>query len=143
MDGLGTGRRIGSVWGCLMGNRVSERDLYAAVKALNEALGRPVSEFVDGKWQVGAFLASAAYGGWQLQEVCNSAGGVRAHSAGYVPKTELHRVVLAMVSGASAARGTGAADEPCKSCGGPAAGPDGRLCAECTQGEAERNGEDL
>ena len=49
---------------------------------------------------IGHFCISGAYGGYELQRVCNNGGGVRTPlNTGHIPKKELYNLISAFVSG--------------------------------------------
>ena len=60
--------------------------LEAQVERLNQANG-----FDKPKWNtIGSYHLSGAYGGWQLQQIMNKGGGVKAITSGFVTKREMY-----------------------------------------------------
>ena len=88
-----------------MTTRISERDLENVCKRINKATGNnieAVSRNADNtfSWNIGSYTLSAAYGGWQLQQIVSDGGGVRTiSSGGYIPKRELYHQMQAFLSG--------------------------------------------
>lgn len=84
--------------------RVTLSMLKNRVAFLNKKMNRPekyVSE-VEGKRKinVGHFCISQAYGGYQLEEVCNDAGGVtNVFNIGHIPARELLSLICAFEAG--------------------------------------------
>ena len=54
---------------------------------------------------VGRYTLTGAYGGWQLQQVINEGGGVRAITQGYGTKREVYHLIHAYREGMAAGRG--------------------------------------
>ena len=49
---------------------------------------------------IGHFCISGAYGGYELQRVCTSGGGVTTPlNTGYIPKKELYNLISAFIDG--------------------------------------------
>jgi len=83
--------------------RVTKEMLENKVDHLNEITNSPKEYFsTDGKFtiNIGHFCISGAYGGYELQRVCNNGGGVRTPlNTGHIPKKELYNLISAFVSG--------------------------------------------
>lgn len=76
--------------------RITRKHLDAAIVALNREAGTPASYIdLDGRGiSIGHYCLEGAYGGWQLQQVCNEAGGARVISGGgYVPARDLYNQI--------------------------------------------------
>jgi hypothetical protein len=97
-----------------MADRITQRDIDGALRGLNlwaglspeEATG-DVYRYGEGGASVailGRYYAMGAYGGWQLVQVVNEHGGVRAVSGGYVSRRELLAVIRAYREGMAAGR---------------------------------------
>jgi hypothetical protein len=54
---------------------------------------------------VGRYTLQGAYGGWQLQQIINEGGGVRAITQGYGTKREVYHLIHAYREGMAAGRG--------------------------------------
>ena len=81
--------------------RITEKDLNKAVERLNKLTGSPLTYMnEDRKTNIGHFCLDYAYGGVQLQRVCNHCGGVSnvLHS-GFVTKKELYSLINAFTLG--------------------------------------------
>ena len=83
--------------------RVTKKMLENKVDYLNEITNSPIEYFSDdGKFtiNIGHFCISGAYGGYELQRVCNSGGGVRTPlNTGHIPKKELYNLICAFIDG--------------------------------------------
>jgi hypothetical protein len=63
--------------------RITRKQLDYLEQALNRMLGRPVETFTDtGRWQLGNVHLQAANGYYNVHEVYNDAGGVKALAEG-------------------------------------------------------------
>jgi len=98
-----------------MADRITQRDIDGALRGLNlwaglephEAEGtayRYGASGNGGAWIIGRYYVMGAYGGWQLVQVVNEHGGVRAVSSGYVSRRELLAVIRAYREGMAAGR---------------------------------------
>jgi hypothetical protein len=97
-----------------MADRITQRDIDGALRGLNlwaglephEADGTAYryGEGGAGAWIIGRYYVMGAYGGWQLVQVINEHGGVRAVSGGYVSRRELLAVIRAYREGMAAGR---------------------------------------
>ena len=98
-----------------MADRINQRDIDGALRGLNlwaglspeEAEGTAYRYGANGNggaWIIGRYYAMGAYGGWQLVQVINEHGGVRAVSGGYVSRRELLGIIRAYREGMGAAR---------------------------------------
>jgi len=78
--------------------RITEKDLEAKVIRLNKTVG-----FNNPKWsEIGSYSLSYAYGGVNLHQFTNAAGGVKeVFSCGHVPKKELYNLISAYEAGLS------------------------------------------
>lgn len=87
--------------------RITEKDLGILVDRLNKLTGSPASYFgEDRKTNVGHFCLDWAYGGVQLQRVCNECGGVSVvFSCGYTTKRSLYDLIHAYIKGYELAKG--------------------------------------
>lgn len=86
-----------------MSNRISEKQLDALARRINDVTGSPVDTWLDGKGsQIGNYHVSAAYGGFGLHRIVNESGGIRAVTSGYVPKRELWELMRAYLDGITA-----------------------------------------
>ena len=80
-----------------MSNRITQKDLENAVIQLNKKTGNPAEYYTGNKANDGAYVISYAYGGCQLQQVTNGAGGIRTITGGYLPKREIYNVIQGML----------------------------------------------
>lgn len=97
-----------------MADRITQKDIDGALRGLNlwaglephEADGTVYRYRADGtgEWIIGRYYAMGAYGGWQLVQVINEHGGVRAVSGGYVSRRELLGIIRAYREGMAAGR---------------------------------------
>jgi len=95
-----------------MAYRYTMADLNGAVRGLNRIAGFSEDECdaplytrgEDGKTRamVGRYTLAGAYGGWQLQQVINEGGGVRAITSGYGTKREVYHLINAYREGLAA-----------------------------------------
>ena len=81
--------------------RITEKDLNKAVERLNKLTGSPETYMNEDRMtNIGHFCIDHAYGGVQLQQVCNCSGGVRdVLNSGFVPKKELYALIHALIAG--------------------------------------------
>jgi hypothetical protein len=93
-------------------NRITDAHLQALCDRINRATGSPAQPYVkqaDGTHaaQIGCYHLSHAYGGVNLQRMCNDAGGVSTPlHYGHVPKRDLANRLQAFLAGIEAARST-------------------------------------
>ena len=76
--------------------RVSIQDLRNLVSSLNRMNGRDDSVIAPTtrQWKIGTYMLDGAYGGWELQQIVSSTGGVKAiNPGGHVSKKELYQFV--------------------------------------------------
>lgn len=68
--------------------RITEKDLCNLCRILNEETGNPVEYFnkETSTCNPGNFHIDYAYGGCRLAQTCNSGGGERNITHGYMPK---------------------------------------------------------
>lgn len=86
-----------------MAYRYTQRDLDGAVRGLNLMAGftaeeadaplYTMDERLNSTAMVGRYTLAGAYGGWQLQQVINEGGGVRAITQGYGTKREVYHLI--------------------------------------------------
>jgi len=81
--------------------RVTQGTLNATVNKINEMTNSPTEYRADGVIQIGHYTLSGAYGGWQLQRVMNTGGGVDLPlgETGHVPKKELYGLMQSFIRG--------------------------------------------
>ena len=90
--------------------RVTKKMLENKVDHLNEITNSPMEYFrIDYSpgnvfrvrhVNIGHFCISGAYGGYELQRVCTSGGGVRTPlNTGHIPKKELYNLISAFIDG--------------------------------------------
>ena len=79
--------------------RVTEKDLKAVCARINAITGSPDKPYIDGVAQIGNYHVSGAYGGWELQRMCNKSGGITVVISGYQPKKDLYHQMHAFISG--------------------------------------------
>lgn len=97
-----------------MAYRYTMADLNGAVRGLNRIAGFSEEECdaplytrgEDGQTRamVGRYTLQGAYGGWQLIQVVNEGGGVRAITQGYGTKREVYHLIHAYREGLAAGR---------------------------------------
>ena len=98
-----------------MAHRYTMADLNGAVRGLNRIAGfseaeadaplYTMDESLKSTAMVGRYTLTGAYGGWQLQQVINEGGGVRAITQGYGTKREVYHLIHAYREGMAAGRG--------------------------------------
>ena len=80
--------------------RITVRDLKGVVRRLNAVTCNLPEPYSDGHWNVGTYVLSGAYGGWQVQQIVNSDGAVRTiTSAGHSPAREVYYEAHAYLQG--------------------------------------------
>lgn len=81
--------------------RVTEKDLTKLVERLNELTSSPLTYMDENrKTNIGHFCLDYAYGGVQLQRVCNHSGGVSTFfNTGYTTKGGLYNLTHAFIDG--------------------------------------------
>ena len=97
-----------------MAYRYTQRDLDGAVRGLNLMAGftaeeadaplYTMDERLNSTAMVGRYTLAGAYGGWQLQQVINEGGGVRAITQGYGTKREVYHLIHAYREGMAAGK---------------------------------------
>ena len=75
--------------------RTTIADLNTAVRILNQLVMARENKY-------GAYCLQGAYGGWQLQRIVNTSGGVSAVTTGYRSKRELLDLIHAYTEGVRA-----------------------------------------
>lgn len=87
--------------------RITEKDLSKAVERLNELTGSPLTYMDENrKTNIGHFCLDYAYGGVQLQRVCNESGGVSTYlHSGFTTKKDLYNLIHAFIDGYKLAKG--------------------------------------
>ena len=98
-----------------MAHRYTMADLNGAVRGLNRIAGFSEEEAdaplytrgEDGqnRAMVGRYTLQGAYGGYQLIQIINEGGGVRAITQGYGTKREVYHLIHAYREGMAAGRG--------------------------------------
>lgn len=97
----------------MAGHRYTKADLDGAVRGLNlmagftaEEADAPLYTREGGEYRamVGRYTLQGAYSGWQLQQVVNEGGGVRAITQGYLSKREVYHLIHAYREGMAAGR---------------------------------------
>jgi len=80
---------------------ITIKDLENRVNYLNRITNSPNESYSkDNKANIGNFYLSGAYGGYQLERICNSSGGCDVVlSTGYVSKKELYYAVNNFING--------------------------------------------
>lgn len=83
--------------------RITQAQLESMVKTINRLTQNPEETYTreNGRCQanVGNYHLSGAYGGWRLDQVCGTGGGIRSISDGYVSKRELYNFMRAFIYG--------------------------------------------
>jgi hypothetical protein len=92
--------------------RYTMADLNGAVRGLNRIAGfseeeadaplYTMDERLNSTAMVGRYTLAGAYGGWQLQQIINEGGGVRAITQGYGTKREVYHLIHAYREGMAA-----------------------------------------
>lgn len=89
--------------------RIDEQHLHAILKRLNEITDSPTSYFCKETKEIniGHYTLSGAYGGWQLQRIMNSSGGVDLPlgETGHIPKAKLYDMISSFIRGYHLAKG--------------------------------------
>ena len=95
-----------------MAYRYTQRDLDGAVRGLNLMAGftaeeadaplYTMDERLNSTAMVGRYTLAGAYGGWQLQQIINEGGAVRAITHGYLSKREVYHLIHAYREGMAA-----------------------------------------
>lgn len=97
-----------------MADRITQGDIDGALRGLNlwaglepheaEGTAYRYGEGGTGAWIIGRYYVMGAYGGYQLVQVINEHGGVRAVSSGYTTRRELLGIIRAYREGMAAGR---------------------------------------
>ena len=77
--------------------RVTIKQLEAATRRINNRLGMNTEPHSDGKWNIGTYFLSFAYGKASLLRVANEAGG-SDNVFGYHTKRELYGKITAYLA---------------------------------------------
>ena len=89
-------------------NRITQKDLESIVNRINRTANMPMNAYTrEGDRNVanvGHYYVSGAYGGVQLLQIVNEAGGVRTITSGYCPKRELYYQMHAFLRGLETAQ---------------------------------------
>ena len=97
----------------MAGHRYTRADLDGAVRGLNLMAGFTAEEAdaplytregAEYRAMVGRYTLQGAYGGWQVQQIINEGGGVRAITTGYGTKREVYYQIHAYREGMAAGR---------------------------------------
>jgi hypothetical protein len=95
----------------MMAYRYTQRDLDGAVRGLNLMAGFTADEAdaplytregAEYRAMVGRYTLQGAYGGFQVQQIINEGGGVRAITQGYLSKREVYHLIHAYREGMAA-----------------------------------------
>jgi 2',3'-cyclic-nucleotide 2'-phosphodiesterase (5'-nucleotidase family) len=79
--------------------RVTKTMLENKVDYLNKITNSP-RRYCTTDNLIGHFCISGAYGGYELQRVCNNGGGVTTPlNTGHIPKKELYNLISAFIDG--------------------------------------------
>jgi len=96
--------------------RVSMKQLENRVEHLNELTNSPTEYWADGVINIGHYTLSGAYGGWELQRVMNTGGGVNCPLyTGHISKPKLYDIIGAYITGIEF--GKKLVSDTCKKCG--------------------------
>ena len=84
-------------------DRITTKDLQALCDRINTICGTPLKPYakVGEKYepQARCYHLSGAYGGYSLEQMCDTGSGVRSIIAGYRPKRELYELMHAYIRG--------------------------------------------
>lgn len=92
-------------------NRITMKDLNAVVGRINQLQGTPNAPYAfnsnTGRHepQARCYHLSGAYGGYALEQMCDTGTGVRTIIGGYMPKRDLYERMHAFIRGLEAAKG--------------------------------------
>jgi len=79
---------------------ITLKQLENKVTLLNEITNNPVDYWNDGVINIGHYTLSGAYGGWELQQVMNTGGGVNCPLyTGHISKPKLYDIISAFITG--------------------------------------------
>ena len=90
--------------------RITLASLQCVVDQINKATGSPLHTWTESKTGMitanpGNYHLDGAYGGWQLQRICNSGGGVDLpFQSGFVSKRDLLTLLQAFLAGVQHAK---------------------------------------
>ena len=87
-----------------MSNQITKANLEAVVARINQISDSPAEPYgkdENGRFKanIGCYHLAGAYGGWQLQRICNSGGAVNEITSGYVSKRELYNQLFVFIAG--------------------------------------------
>ncbi len=87
-----------------MSDRITERHLQGLVDRLNKISGTPLTTYTKTKDKyianIGNYHIDHAYGGVELQQICNLSGGVTdVLGTGHVTKRDLYNQIHAFIRG--------------------------------------------
>lgn len=78
--------------------RITAKHLKTRIDTLNTMTGNPTEYMTAGKCNPGHYYLSKQCGGYELHQVSNSGGGVRAiGNTGHIPARELNLVITGMI----------------------------------------------
>ena len=86
-------------------NRITNKDLQAAVGRINQLCGTPNAPYAFSKAtgkhepQAKCYHLSGAYGGYALHQMCDEGSGIRDIFGGHMPKRELYERMHAFIRG--------------------------------------------
>jgi len=91
--------------------RITQKHLESLVDRLNEIMGQNPQPYdmtkTENRANVGTYVLSGAYGGWQLARICNEHGGQdQPLGGGFESKRETYEKIRAFIRGIEAARET-------------------------------------
>ncbi len=89
--------------------RITEKQLQHLVNRLNKITGQNLQPYdmtkTKNRANVGTYLLDAAYGGWQLAQICNENGGQDLPlGGGFEPKRATYEKIRAFILGIEAER---------------------------------------
>ena len=87
--------------------KVTQADLNNIVGIINRKAGTPAEPYAKDKNgnfqpQANCYHLAGAYGGWKLEQMCETGSGVKDVTFGYVPKRELYYQLRAFLAGLEA-----------------------------------------
>ena len=87
-----------------MTSRITEKDLAATVRRLNETTKSPTAYGDSNGSHIGHYHISHAYGGVSLHRTCSTGGAINdVFRCGHVTKRDLYNRIHAMLAGLEAA----------------------------------------
>jgi len=87
-------------------DRISEKQLHSVINTLNEVTGSPAEYRGENGTNIGHFCLDVAYGGYSLNRLSNTQGGVTTrYCYGRHTKRELYDLIHAMIQGVLLGKG--------------------------------------